>query len=410
MANCTYVGNAAKVAQVITATPGGTWEIGDLVVVTFGTKIYTYAVTSATIATWVPLFVTAWNALSAANYPEFFEITASGTTTIVLTCKTAGRRIAPVLTTTESDGSAADAQTLSQSTTTANSGPEDWDNAQNWSGGAVPVDTDVVYLDGAICNVDIKYGLNQTGIQLAALYVINEWSGQLGLPERNTDGSGEYDEYRTTELTADITTLDVHSSSGRIKINGQAVQCAATVRATGASDDTLLPALQWRGTHAANTLEVHAGSVGVALKATEAATIATLRQSGGSLVCSSGVTLTTVQKSGGTLTIESATTALTNDSGDVTINGSGAHAAITNSGGTCFYNSSGTITAYTGNKSSAISFDGRNVVRTLTNATLNDEASLVDSNRTVTHSNAVQVFGPVGTRVSARRQYNVTPV
>lgn len=407
MANCIYVGNAPAIAQVETLTFGGTWEATDLVIITFGTKIWSMAAGSTTIATITAAVEAAWNALAATDYPEFAEITADSTaTTVTLTCDTKGRAIVPVATTTEANGDVADMQTLSQSTTTANSGPSDWNNAMNWSGGAVPVDTDSVYFDGAVCNVDVKYGLNQTGIQLAAMYFRNGWSGDLGLPERNTDGT-EYDEYRLTSLTADITTIDCHSNSGRIKINGQAVQTAAAIHATGNSSESEVPAFQWFGTHASNTFTINGGSVGIAVRATQAATVLTLRQSGGVCVCGAGSTLTTVLKTAGTLTIEVATTAITNDAGDVTINGTGAHAAITNSGGTIKYNSSGTITAYTGNKTGAIDFDGRNVARTLTDATFNDAASMKDTNRTVTQTNVMVVYGTLGDRFKGRRSYSL---
>lgn len=405
----TFVGNAPPIAQVITLTLGGTWEVGDLIVFTFGTKIWTYAVTSTTISAITAALDAAIDALAATDYPELYEMTAGNTaTTVTLTSKVKGRAIAPVVTTTESNGGAADAQTLSQSTTTANSGPNDWSCAQNWSGGAVPVSTDDVILDGAICNEDLKYGLNQTAVALTSLKAINGWAGELGLPERNEDATA-YDEYRTTELTADITAIDIDSTSGRIKINCQTAQTAVTVRGMGASVDDRLPALQWRGTHASNTVDVLSGTVGAALKAAETATINTLRQSGGDVICSSGVgTFTSIQKAGGTLTIESATTALVNDDGDVTINGSGAHTAITNNGGTINYNSSGTITTYTGNKQSVISFEGRNVARTVTNATFNDQASEFDRNGTVTHTNRPQFFGEdVVPRFRRKRQFNI---
>lgn len=409
MATCTFVGNAIPIAQVITLTPGGTWEVGDLITIAFGAKTRSYAVTSTVIATFVPLFVTDWNALAASEYPEFAEITASGTSTIILTCDTKGKSIPLVATTTESNGAAADSQTLSQSTTTAATGPNVYDSVANWSGGAVPVNSDDIIVDGAICNKDILYNLDQSAVTAATFRVINGYTGKIGLPERNTDNSTDYDEYRPTELKIGATVLDISCNSGRIKIDNSSIATAATIRTTGNSSDTTVPAVQWRGTHASNTLAVEGGTVGVALLAGHTAVAATVRQSGGVVVMSSGVTLTTVTKAGGTLTIESATTSLTNDAGDVTIKGSGAHAAITNSGGTVYYESSGTITAYTGNNTGAISFDRRNVARTLTAATLNDTASFTDKNRTVTHSAAMAVNGPIANRVTGRRSYTVTP-
>jgi hypothetical protein len=413
MADCIYVGNAPKIAQVITLTFGGTWEVGDLIVFTFGSKVYSYAATSTTIATITAALEVALQALSSDDYPEFGEMTFDSTaTTVTLTAATKGKAISPVVTTTESNGDAADSQTLSQSTTTANSGPEDYSNVMNWSGGALPVNSDNVYFDGAFYNGNVLYNLSSgSGVTPTLVKFLNNFSGQIGLPERNATNATEYDEYRTTELTyAGITTLDVDCQSGRIKINGGTGQTLALIRGTGASVDANLPALLWRGTHASNVFEIHGGSAGVALRAADAATILTLRQSGGDLRLGSGVTLTNVDKSGGTIRLESATTTFINDSGDATIDGSGAHASIVMNGGTLNYNSSGTVTAYTGNNDSLVTLDGRNVGRTFTDVTLNDDASWVDTNETVTHTNNVRIIGEVGTRFSAGRAYDLKPV
>jgi hypothetical protein len=411
VATVIYTGNASLTAQVITLTPGGTWEIGDLIVVTFGSKVWSYAVTSATVATFTPLFATAWNALAATEHPEFAEITASSTsTTITLTSDTKGMAISPVCTTTEANGDVADMQTLSQSTTTANVGPSDWTCTDNWSTRTVPVSTDDVIIDGAICNTDLLYNLDQNAVALTSLKIINGYTGKLGLAERNTTGTA-YDEYRQTALKIGITTLDIDCNSGRIKIDGDTDQSAVTVRASGASSDAKVPAVEWIGSHASGTVNVLGGTVGIALRASQTATVLTLTQSGGDVKCGAGVTLGTVQKTGGTLTIlGGSTTAIVNDGGDVTIYGSGTHTAITNSGSKCNFNGTGTITAYTGNKSSSLTFDGLRATRTLTNGTFNDNASFQDSNRTVTHSNAMTVNGEtIGTRVKARRSFTVTP-
>jgi hypothetical protein len=113
MATRRWTGTAPKVAQVQTYAFGGTWEVGDIIRVKFGNKTWNYSVTSATITTFLPLFVTAFNALSSTDYPEFAEITASSnSTTLTLTADTAGKSFTCSLTPLESDGSPADAQTI----------------------------------------------------------------------------------------------------------------------------------------------------------------------------------------------------------------------------------------------------------------------------------------------------------
>lgn len=412
MATIIFTGSAVPVAQVSTIALTDTWESGDKIHVDFGSVRWTYTTASATKSTIATAFASAWNALSATTYPQFAEITAAGNgDNITLTADTAGRAFSCSVSTTEGDGSAADGQTIGLTVTTANAGPNDASSTDNYSTRTVPTTGDDLIFDGAVCNEDLLYNLDtMSGDTLASLKVINRYSGKIGLPERNTDHTTDYDECRPTFLTVGITSLDVDCASGRIKINGEAVQTAATVRSTGSSSESTVPAIQWLGSNASNTLTVIGGTVGVAILGGQTATVATLRQSGGTLTCGSGTTLTTIQKAGGTLTIESATTTLVNDGGDVTINGSGAHASITSAGGTCYYSTSGTLTAYIGYRTSLLSCDKRNVARTITNATFYDQAGFIDSNRTVTHTNPMTFYGDtIGTRVKARRSFTVTP-
>lgn len=312
--DCTFIGNAAAIKQVDTLTIGGTLEIGDRFEVTINGKLFRHTATTTVAATEATNLAAAWNALPSTDYPEFAEIVAAATSggALTLTAKAAGKPFTATVATFESDGGAADAQTFGTSTTTACSGPNFWSLAANWSNGAVPITGDSVFLDGAVCNARIKYGLDQNAVTLAALTAKNGWKGEIGLPERNADNSaGEYDEYRQTELKIGITDVAVGCASGRIRIDGQAVESHLTVTATGSARDTALAAFQWRGTHADNTLDVQGGSVGVALVAAHTAELATFTQSGGTCRVGTSVTLGAIEKTGGVLTLDDATVALT---------------------------------------------------------------------------------------------------
>ncbi len=135
-----WKGDAAAVAQVTTLTVGGTIEAGDLFKVTIGDKTLTVAAANTTAADVADQIVAAWNALTATTHPEFAEITAAEGSggTLTLTADTAGKPFTVTPTTTEANGGAADDQTFTQAATTASSGPNHWDTAANWSGGAVP--------------------------------------------------------------------------------------------------------------------------------------------------------------------------------------------------------------------------------------------------------------------------------
>src|ERR1019366_5154315 len=92
MSTINWTGSAPAVAGVTTWTFATAGTIGDIITVTIGSKTVTYATTSATIATFLPLFKAFLSALSATIYPEFAEVTWGNTsTTITATTITAGK-------------------------------------------------------------------------------------------------------------------------------------------------------------------------------------------------------------------------------------------------------------------------------------------------------------------------------
>ena len=66
--------------------------------------------------------------------------------------------------------------------TTASSGPEHWDDADNWSSGTIPANTDTIIVDNTAGS--IKYGLDQTAVELVKLVFGPGFTGTLGLPKR----------------------------------------------------------------------------------------------------------------------------------------------------------------------------------------------------------------------------------
>ena len=94
MATVRWRGDAPAIAQVQSWAFGGTWESSDVIRVTIGGKTKDFTAGSPTTSTVVANLVAAWNALSAASWPEFAELTASqSTTTFKLTADT-GKRAA----------------------------------------------------------------------------------------------------------------------------------------------------------------------------------------------------------------------------------------------------------------------------------------------------------------------------
>lgn len=404
-----FLGTALAVAQVQDYVFAGTWEADDVVTVTVGAKTLSVTAGSTTISTVVDNVVTAINALSATSYPEFVGetgFTASRTSnTLRLTAKTAGTPFTCTVATTEAGGGAADAQTIdgaassTGTATTASAGPNDWGTAANWSGGAVPVNGDTVILENL--TVPIKYGLDQNAVTLTALTHWATFTGDVGLP----DYTGEYDEYRETDLKIGVTTCKLNYGDGlgsnRFNLNTGSVQTALTVFNSGQSSEAGRMAVLFQGTHASNVLEAYGNAqVGVALRSGETATVVTLNVAGGAQVrCSSGVTLTTtnVGGRGARLSTDSniTTATVTKEGGLHTILG-GAVTTLNVHGGKVSYQSTGTVTTANVRDGGELSFADDASARTLTNTNIYAGAIYRDPFKSVTWTNAAAVETHLG--------------
>lgn len=392
MATRIFRGDAPKIAQVQTFAFAGTWEATDVIRVTFSTgRYYDFTAGSATTATVVSNLVTAWNLLSAAIYPEWAEITASAnTTTLILTSDTAGASFAVTLTSFETGGGNADAQTIegvatatltvtgtTGTTSTANSGPNDWSVAANWTGAVVPTTGDTVYIENS--NVDILYGLSQSAVTLAALYIPANYTGKIGLPTTHAASgtAAAYYEYRATELSINATIVRAGhgdgQGSGRIKLNFSAATTCTVVN-TGTAAETGLSAFLFRGGDNSSVLNVFGGTVGIAQLAGQSATLNTLNitsTTGGNrfatVYCGTGASAPAIVQTGGALTLNA-------DSGSITIHGgtctleAGAHPIIDNQGGYIIANTSGTLagTSLTVGSTATLDFDQSAAAKTVT--------------------------------------------
>ena len=391
MATLRFRGDAAAVAQVDTLTVGGTIEAGDKFSVTIGNKTITVSATTTVVATTATEIYTA---LAASTIDEFLEITWANPSdgVITATAVTAGVPFVLTAATTESDGSAADAQTFSKASTTASAGPNHWDTAANWDTGAVPTTGDDVYIENS--NVDILYGFAQTGVTLASLNIAASYTGRIGNPDYN----GDYWEYRDKYLAIKSTVVNIGkgpgSGSPRIKLDLSSAQTTVTVYSTGSAAEVGLEALLLKGTHASNAVYVYAGSVGIAVEAGQTSTVATLTigykdspATDADVRLGSGVTLTTVAKSGGKLEVNSNFVTLTQTEGETRVRGSATLTTANLDGGILWYESSGTLTTANVGGDATINFSRDMRSRTVTNSTLQKGAALIDPYKTVTFTN-----------------------
>lgn len=349
MATKNWIGNAVATKDVWTITVANTWATSDTgtitingkdLVVTIGSLVTTAQVATTLKQAWESETFTDTTASKipqggGTSIPEMAELTATVSgSTVILTADTAG--VAHTISVSEST---AGSGTLSISHTTTASGPTYIDNVDNWAEGAAPVSTNDVVIDRP---VSLLNALNQNAVALSSLTFGERFSSSsyAGLPLRNANG---YEEYREDYFKIGATTVTCRAASGRIKLDNGTGQTALSVYSTGTSTDTDRSAFQWIGTHASNVVNVYGGDVGIASNPGESATVATLRQTSGTVKCGSGATLTDVLKTGGTLSVKSSTTTLISNSGTTTVDG-GTHTALTIGGGTTNVIGSSTVT------------------------------------------------------------------
>lgn len=350
-----FLGSAAAIKKVVTCTVGGTILATDLFKISFANgKQLTVVAGSTVAATVATTIVAAINALTSALYPEFKEFTIVDILDGTFTCTSslAGRDFSFTLTTTLAGGGASSG-TFTQAVTVANAGPNDWSTPANWSGGTIPgymgASDDVILQD---CDQPILYGLNQSGVTLTSLTRRNSFTGYIGLPITNTDGT-PYPEYRDTYLQIGATTIDDWGGSGRCKINVGSVTCTLNVHYFDTAVEDGIPSLCWKGTSASNVVNITCGDVGIGFFGGETATIATLNISNSNdltdatVRCGTGVTLTTVNNNGGLLYVDTtaASLALIQQAGDTVISGTGHTVTMSVLGGYVRYNTTATIGA-----------------------------------------------------------------
>lgn len=439
MATYTWKGSAPAIAGVKAwkFTTAGT--IGDIISVTIGSKTVTYATTSATIATFLPLLVTYLAALDSAVYPEFAEITwsstspnliatddtagkpsivtvstNSGTTTINSGAVTDATNATPIVITSASHGlstgtkvtiasvggnTAANgtwiidvvtANTFSLRTSVGNgayTAGGTWTaptgNTTTVSSGPYSLSTAANYSGGTLPVTGDSLTIDLEGTQI--LYDLETQSAVVLAARRITaqtvtiglpiTNPGGYTEYRATHWQQTATTDYVNTSSQRIKLDHLTGQTLYEQGSSGSGQEQGVGAVSLKGSHASNVVNVFGGQL-----SGDALTAATLRlDAGATVLCGNTCTLGTVNNYGGTLTVNSAIgTALNHPStagAKTTIEGSGAVASLQMQGGTVYYNTTGAL--------------GGNTV-------LANSAALIfdDDQQAKTVTNAISIYSP----------------
>lgn len=287
------------------------------------------------------------------------------------------------------------AVTLSVSTVVDATGPNHFDAAKNWSGGAVPSTGDtLVFRDTSI---PLLYGLSQSGITPAGIEFHASFTGTVGLPDTNAN---EYPEYRDTKLrigeAADAQTIAISVRGGSNRIRLDTGDCPATIQITdtGISDTNEPAAFRWTGTAATNTVVYLAGSVFLGDEAGATAAINTLRVASrnggyGELELASGLTVTTTQHTGGEVTSR-ATLTTANIGGTWIQDGATVGTLTTLPNGSVRVLGSPTITTLDVGSDGSIDFGGANAP-TATTTRLSAGAELLDPQGSVTFTNGIEL-------------------
>jgi len=226
----------------------------------------------------------------------------------------------------------------------------DWSVAANWSGAAVPVDGDFVYLENS--SQDVTAGLAQEGIALASLTIAQSYTGSIGTA--------------TAYLKIGSVLTNIGQYFGISRPNGSPMikldlndtdTTAGTVNIydSGRSSDPNVPTIRLLINEATTVVNSYKGDIGIAPITGETSTVGTINVSyrtnasaDADVFIGSGVTLTTLKAIGGDTVLNCAATTVTSTAGTLSTNGTGAITTLIVSGGTITLNSTGAITTVTG--------------------------------------------------------------
>lgn len=305
MATVKWRGGAASVAQVTTITFSA-YTVGETYTITCNGKDVTYTAGASTLGDVIDGLVAA---IGATTEPEFADFTAENDSGLVLTGSTAG---VPFTVTASASG----AITATVTETTAATGPNHFDNADNWEGGSVPGSgDDLLFEDNS---VSLLYALEDTGTNYGDISVRSTFTGEIGLPARNASG---YQEYRPRFLKlgdgSPAFAITIGQGSGRqsslLQFDGNDASVALSVYGTGTSTDAEA-AVILKNFDANSTADIYGGSV--LFDADTSAEFANLRITPGnsfsapSVIAKENVDCGEVLISGGTLTIAGSATSV----------------------------------------------------------------------------------------------------
>lgn len=429
MATTYWYGSAVAIPEVYTISITGAWATDDTLTFTINGKDLTLtAGTAVTIDDIGAAAVAMINGSAAvgtetrsaigSEVGEFAQLTAAWVTAdddLTITGPATGRPIGTLTVSATTAGSGAAAVDNAGDPTTDGTGPQHWDNVDNWSLGAVPVNTNDVVFDhqsAASC----LYALSNGSLSLASLTITSGFKYSLGLPEVNTDSSVyPYDEHQTTHLTlAAATIIDIDGSAGgSIRVDAGSSDTSATVRNSGRQEEANVPPVLLNINNASADLIVLGGDVGVCFVAGTAGALDTLTVSGRSTVTLGD----TITLSGCDGRITTGRVYCSTNIDVVNVDGgeweqlAGTITTASIAGGVLWDLSSGTFT--TVNMTGGRYDHSRGVAKTITNFNVYTSCHVKDLAGTVTVTNGYDVYPPlrdVTFELAPRKTYTISSI
>jgi hypothetical protein len=330
VATLTWTGNAHAVKQITTLTVAGTWAANDTYTLTINGKDLVLTIGNGTTTAQVAASIRdMYNATTRIDgtgdntntsnaggqeFGEFCEALAVVYSTSTSVVRIIAHKAGVPITISQTVATAGDGDVTAATAQTA-TGPNHWNNGDNWDTGSAPVDDDVVVFRDS--DIPVKYGLPDGTDLEVTIQVYMSYTGQVGLPRINREnGSKPYIEYRQRYVRLDdggTGTNIAHrfglgkEGSGCTLFNLKhiTVKCSPIVYGTGAP--------QIPGTHALNicctantsTINIAGGSVDFSTQDGSTSAFLTVEQSGGDSRAINGIhtASASVRISGGTAVI-----------------------------------------------------------------------------------------------------------
>jgi hypothetical protein len=346
---------------------------------------------------------------------EFAEISASSSGAVVTVyANTRGKSFTLSVAETMAAGGVTH-DTAGSGSSVACTGPNFFNNADNWSGTTVPVDSDDIVYDAG--DVDCTEGLANSAISPNSLTITATYTGRIGRPFTNEDNSAKpYTEYRDRDLqlgnSVDAVTCDCYIGIGpgvgssRINLDFGTGQFNAYVHQTSSREVVGVPACLLKGTHNNNAVHVYRGDVGIGFYADDTSTIQTLRvgyvdvpATDALCYCGSGVSFynpSTIRQYGGTLqTNNDGTQTCIVYAGRMDIF-AGSWTSIVVGGtsdldGTLNYLSTGTLATLEIRDAGVVDLGARNLAKTVTTTNMYKGSALYDRLEVATFTNNIAI-------------------